>query len=194
VSVDPLQFEYPYYAPYQYAGNKPITFIDLDGLKEYNYNGRFNTSIYLGIGGLINYTLGAGFSFSLFGGISTKVQQGNGFGYMSGLNISTNFSYKGLGTSPYNKFSVNMVATPSLTFGYGKGEKTNLNLFTERNGSAISNSFGLAVTYGHNYILSSGRNSDGSGRNQINGAIGVKIGGLQVATYNDTRKMPFFSP
>ena len=34
VSVDPLQFEYPYYTPYQYAGNKPITYIDLDGLEE----------------------------------------------------------------------------------------------------------------------------------------------------------------
>jgi RHS repeat-associated protein len=31
ISVDPLQFEYPYYTPYQYAGNKPISFIDLDG-------------------------------------------------------------------------------------------------------------------------------------------------------------------
>ena len=34
VSVDPLQFEYPEYTPYQYAGNKPITFIDLDGGEE----------------------------------------------------------------------------------------------------------------------------------------------------------------
>jgi RHS repeat-associated protein len=34
VSVDPLQFEYPYYTPYQYAGNKPISYIDLDGLEE----------------------------------------------------------------------------------------------------------------------------------------------------------------
>jgi RHS repeat-associated protein len=31
VSVDPLQFKYPYYTPYQYAGNKPVSFIDLDG-------------------------------------------------------------------------------------------------------------------------------------------------------------------
>ena len=31
ISVDPLQFEYPYYTPFQYAGNKPISFIDLDG-------------------------------------------------------------------------------------------------------------------------------------------------------------------
>ena len=34
VSVDPLQFKYPYYTPYQYAGNKPISYIDLDGLEE----------------------------------------------------------------------------------------------------------------------------------------------------------------
>jgi RHS repeat-associated protein len=33
VSVDPLQHKYPYYTPYQYAGNKPVTFIDLDGLE-----------------------------------------------------------------------------------------------------------------------------------------------------------------
>ena len=34
MSCDPLQFEYPHYTPYQYAGNKPITFIDLDGKEE----------------------------------------------------------------------------------------------------------------------------------------------------------------
>jgi len=34
VSVDPLKDDYPYYTSYQYAGNKPITFIDLDGLEE----------------------------------------------------------------------------------------------------------------------------------------------------------------
>jgi len=33
--VDPLQFDYPYYTPFQYAGNKPITYIDLDGLEEF---------------------------------------------------------------------------------------------------------------------------------------------------------------
>ncbi|MCF8374606.1 MAG: hypothetical protein K9H64_23510, partial [Bacteroidales bacterium] len=33
VSVDPLQFEYGHLTPYNYAGNKPITFIDIDGLQ-----------------------------------------------------------------------------------------------------------------------------------------------------------------
>ena len=34
LSVDPLALSYPFYTPYQYAGNKPIRFIDLDGLEE----------------------------------------------------------------------------------------------------------------------------------------------------------------
>ncbi len=34
VSVDPLQHKYPHYTPYQYAGNKPVSYIDLDGLEE----------------------------------------------------------------------------------------------------------------------------------------------------------------
>lgn len=34
VSVDPLKDDYPYYTSYQYAGNKPIIAIDLDGLEE----------------------------------------------------------------------------------------------------------------------------------------------------------------
>lgn len=36
LSVDPLAPEYPWYTPYQFAGNKPIRFIDLDGLEEYD--------------------------------------------------------------------------------------------------------------------------------------------------------------
>ncbi len=34
LSVDPLTKSYPYYTPYQFAGNKPIIAIDLDGLEE----------------------------------------------------------------------------------------------------------------------------------------------------------------
>ena len=35
LSVDPLTKDYPWYTPYQFAGNKPIWAIDLDGLEEY---------------------------------------------------------------------------------------------------------------------------------------------------------------
>ena len=35
LSVDPLTKSYPWYTPYQFAGNKPIAAIDLDGLEEF---------------------------------------------------------------------------------------------------------------------------------------------------------------
>ena len=34
LSIDPLTDSYPWYTPYQYAGNKPIRFIDIEGLEE----------------------------------------------------------------------------------------------------------------------------------------------------------------
>jgi hypothetical protein len=34
LSVDPLTKGYPFYTPYQFAGNNPIWAIDLDGLEE----------------------------------------------------------------------------------------------------------------------------------------------------------------
>jgi RHS repeat-associated protein len=33
-SVDPLTHVYPFYTPYQFAGNKPIKYVDVDGLEE----------------------------------------------------------------------------------------------------------------------------------------------------------------
>lgn len=35
LSVDPLTKDYPWYTPYQFAGNKPIGAIDIEGLEEY---------------------------------------------------------------------------------------------------------------------------------------------------------------
>ncbi len=50
LSVDPLTASYPWYTPYQFAGNKPIVAIDLDGLEEkwvtfYESNSLFGTWI-----------------------------------------------------------------------------------------------------------------------------------------------------
>lgn len=36
LSVDPLTSSYPWYSPYQFAGNKPIKYIDLEGLQEFD--------------------------------------------------------------------------------------------------------------------------------------------------------------
>ena len=38
LSVDPLTKNYPWYTPYQFAGNKPIWAIDMDGLEEWETN------------------------------------------------------------------------------------------------------------------------------------------------------------
>ncbi|HLW62820.1 MAG TPA: RHS repeat-associated core domain-containing protein, partial [Flavobacterium sp.] len=34
ISIDPLASDYPFYTPYNYAGNKPINKIDIDGMQE----------------------------------------------------------------------------------------------------------------------------------------------------------------
>ena len=34
ISIDPLAADYPFYTPYNYAGNKPINKIDIDGMQE----------------------------------------------------------------------------------------------------------------------------------------------------------------
>jgi RHS repeat-associated protein len=38
LSVDPLTQSYPWYTPYQFAGNKPILCLDIDGLEEIKYS------------------------------------------------------------------------------------------------------------------------------------------------------------
>ena len=61
VSVDPLQFKYPYYTPFQYAGNKPISYIDLDGLEEktiqYNEESQKGSNTGLQVNGDISQAL-----------------------------------------------------------------------------------------------------------------------------------------
>lgn len=49
LSVDPLTKSYPWYTPYQFAGNSPILNLDLDGLEEQNYLMHL-LKVYLGIG------------------------------------------------------------------------------------------------------------------------------------------------
>ena len=43
LSVDPLRNDYPWYTPYQFAGNKPIWAVDLDGLEELYYGDLLET-------------------------------------------------------------------------------------------------------------------------------------------------------
>jgi len=45
LSVDPLTASYPWYTPYQFAGNKPIWMIDRDGLEEAMSNSESKTEV-----------------------------------------------------------------------------------------------------------------------------------------------------
>jgi len=49
LSIDPLSYHYPWYSPYQYAGNDPIRNIDLEGLEPtgYDIRSRQNDQAYL---------------------------------------------------------------------------------------------------------------------------------------------------
>jgi RHS repeat-associated protein len=44
ISVDPLTKDYPWYTPYQFAGNKPIWAVDLDGLEEFCRTSYYNAA------------------------------------------------------------------------------------------------------------------------------------------------------
>jgi RHS repeat-associated protein len=92
ISVDPLQFEYPHYTPFQYAGNKPITYIDLDGLEEFNTIEKPNGS---GKEGQSTATYGTKSSF---------IHLDGGTGVWSKTTISENwFYYSGNEGSGVNK-------------------------------------------------------------------------------------------
>lgn len=70
VSVDGLKDKYPFYTTYQYAGNKPVTFIDLDGLEEAQGSGE--NDIYPLLGWL----------FDLMGWHNTNSQSESAYNWM----------------------------------------------------------------------------------------------------------------
>lgn len=47
MSVDPLTKSFPHYSPYQFAGNKPIVAVDLDGMEELVIHSAFWTQKFL---------------------------------------------------------------------------------------------------------------------------------------------------
>jgi RHS repeat-associated protein len=78
LSVDPLEGKYPWYTPYQYAGNKPIFAVDLDGLEDVSAN-------------KATWKQKVGFAF--FAGSQMIMATGN---YLSKkLNVSTTGGYRG---------------------------------------------------------------------------------------------------
>ena len=66
ISVDPISKNYPWYTPYQFAGNKPIWALDLDGLEEILYNKKYNNIYFKALLKVVdNTTLGKEFKNTL---------------------------------------------------------------------------------------------------------------------------------
>lgn len=72
LSVDPIARDYPWYTPYQFAGNMPIKFIDLDGLEPASTD-----KIYKGADGN-SYLFGGDQNPELFTGNETNLQNNPG--------------------------------------------------------------------------------------------------------------------
>ncbi len=86
LSVDPLAMEYPWYTPYQFAGNKPVLFIDLDGLEEM---------------GSILQNAGAGLTSSGASRLNTEVTMDAGHGDIAaGSNLSKTIYQPGASYPP----------------------------------------------------------------------------------------------
>ncbi len=88
-SVDPLTKSYPWYTPYQFAGNKPISCIDLDGLEElWVTNNCFAPFDLFGAG-----LLGSGPSFGSYSGDGENRKFGDGGTYRTSgkahINLNT---------------------------------------------------------------------------------------------------------
>lgn len=65
LSVDPLTKSYPWYTPYQFAGNKPIIAVDLDGLEEKYVTTDINFGRNMTIENASSKTVETGFKFGV---------------------------------------------------------------------------------------------------------------------------------
>jgi hypothetical protein len=149
--------------------NNPVRLVDPDG------QAPGDPMIGFGIGLRIS---GGSYSASIAIGASYK--SGN---FMGGLNLSANFYNSGLGTShgSTGNFSsqIDLVTSPSLTFGGGQGTSLPLNTFNNNTSTGVSNDFAGSGTLGTNFVFNS------EGRNQRVGFLGGKSGDVGFNLYND---------
>ncbi|MVT12593.1 RHS repeat-associated core domain-containing protein [Chitinophaga tropicalis] len=135
LSVDPLTKNYPWYTPYQFAGNKPIWATDLDGLEEryfqidieYGKNGRLTNTTFDEIKGL-----SAGLHFySGMNGIHTYYNEigKNGIGDQYTVNLSRTLTD---GTVVRRTFTVFIPREPDWTDNFFSPRKS-----PERGGGII---------------------------------------------------------
>ena len=107
ISVDPLQHKYPHYTPYQYAGNKPVTFIDLDGMEEDKPNKNNQITVYNGdkrFDDFVNSTIEQ-FGFSENYKVTVNINNVEGEFVGGSVSVTENGKTKTINYSPSEGFS-----------------------------------------------------------------------------------------
>ena len=168
------------YTPYQYAGNKPVSYIDLDGLEEASPKST------LSVQALVSFTFGPKPGTSSFNlGFSVGTSLGNKSGQLA-INIAGNLTNGGLGSfnGQNGKLRGDLVISPSLTFGVGSNQTPSpLNTFQSGSLTSVNNLFNLSFTHAQNLVFST------SNSFQRVGSYGLKAGDFSLNVYNDTIKL-----
>ncbi|MBT0813139.1 RHS repeat-associated core domain-containing protein [Litoribacter ruber] len=159
LSVDPLTKSYPMLTPYQFASNRPIDGIDLDGLEYWNSTSIYSEGINVAVGNFYGFNLGIsnGTAWDMIGKTQfktyTAVWPGNQNlsesstnpkiigGAEIGIDGGFNFAYKKPTFSKAMEAIGMSMSTVSAKWGLGGSVQFGKNLFGIRVGYGIGGSF-----------------------------------------------------
>lgn len=119
LSVDPLTGKYPWYTPYQFAGNSPIANLDLDGLEDINYK-KFQKGLFEGTSKLSNahFSIESRINKNLFNASNWNLK-GQLMVMNKGNNIKPSKALKHIFTNP-TEYSFDCAEFVQLSYLYAK--------------------------------------------------------------------------
>ena len=183
-AVDPLTKKYPFYSPYQFGGNKPIQFVELEGLEE-----GATASLKANVNISANVTLGGKnksyFRFGLGGSLMANFSVNSAAAQIS-FNGSLMYANGGLTSNGGNSTSIKngmfeSIFSPSVTLG-SLGENTpkiDVNYLHGNATTALQNSMKNSFTWALNYHFGTGN------RDQKTGTYGARIGNFSINILED---------
>ena len=179
---DPLTHKYAYYSPYQFAGNKVIQFVELEGLEEgpsgaMSCAGTLNFAYNIGGKGKSNFKLGIGFSAMANGSIGNAAGQ-------AGLNFSASLGNGGL-TSRYGNRSSDImfeyIISPSATVGV-LNQNTSIMPVNYLHGNATT---ALENPMKYSFMWALNFHKGTHNRDQRTATYGIRIGGFSLNVLED---------
>jgi len=191
-SVDPLAGKYAFYTPYQYAGNKPINFIDLDGMEEGKSSPQINTSAAFSVNlsiSLGSKTKTSHFKFGFAASLMAKIKI-NGVASQVSFNFSGGITNGGV-TMPFGQrssfgqiknYKGEIIISPALSFGSSKSAPTiNVDYLHGNAATALKNDMKASFNYALNFHLTN------DNRNQRTATYGMRIGEFSFNALEDQK-------